>query len=160
MIAKTKKFALDPTVYVMTNFKNLVIDHWWIILLIPVPFIAGAYLVPDYSSWFIGTAIAGPILYLLFWLIQFAGATKLKEMEIMFQKLSYEIDSRQIMMKVKANQGMPIQWNMIKSARKSKDSFVLKISRAQIIHLPFDTFQSKQHVQFVESILRRKDLIK
>ena len=138
----------------------MITDHWWIILLIPIPFVVGGIFVPDYDGWFYGTAIAGPLLYLLFWLIQFAGATKLKEMEPMFQKLSYEIDSRQIMMKIAANQGMPIQWNMIKSARKNKESFTLKISRAQIIHLPFNVFSSKQHIQFVESILRRKELIK
>ena len=159
MIAKTKKFALEHTTYVGLAMKNILITQWWIILLIGLVCFIPALIWDDFDSWFIGLAITAPLLYLLFWLIQFAGATRLKEFELIFQKLSYEIDSRQILMKIKSNQGSQIPWSMIKKARKGKDHFVLIMSKAQLIYLPFSAFSSKHHVQFVESILKRKELI-
>ena len=159
MIAKTKKFALAHTTYVGIAMKNIIISQWWLILLIGLVCIIPAFIWPDFDSWFIGLAITAPLLYLLFWLIQFAGATRLKEFEMIFQKLSYEIDSRQILMKIKANQGSQIPWSMIKKAKKGKNHFVLIMSKAQLIYLPFNVFSSKQHVQFVESILKRKELL-
>ena len=76
-----------------------------------------------------------------------------------FQKMAYEIDSRQILMKVNAKEGMPVQWNMIKRVAITKDAFVLYLSKAQFIHLPFRIFNSDNDKKFLEAILKRKELI-
>lgn len=84
----------------------------------------------------------------------------MEQNKVIFEKLAYEIDSRQIMMKVNTKQGMPIQWNMIKKAEMPKDAFVLYLSKAQFIHLPHKIFNSENERKFLETILKRKELIK
>ncbi len=79
---------------------------------------------------------------------------------MIFDKMAYEIDSRQILMKINTKQGMPIQWNMIKNAEVRKDAYVLYMSKAQFIHLPFRIFNSENERKFMETILKRKELVK
>lgn len=78
----------------------------------------------------------------------------------MFEKLSYEIDSRQILIRLNAKEGSILQWSMIKKASKQKDHFLLEISKGQIIHLPFKIFNSDNDIRFMETILRKKSFIK
>lgn len=74
--------------------------------------------------------------------------------------MAYEIDSRQILMKLNAREGMPVQWNMLERAELTKDVFVLYTSKAQFIHLPFRIFNTENEKKFMETILKRKKLIK
>lgn len=159
MIAKTKKYELEPTKYVAYAMGNILKSQWWYIIG-PAIVIALGFVFPKFMWAFIITGALIPVLYLLFWLIQFAGATKVEQNKMMFEKLSYEIDSKQIMIKVKANMGMPMKWEMIQRAEKGTDHFLLVVSKAQIIYLPFNIFNSDNDVKFVESILKRKELIK
>lgn len=158
MIARTKKYELEPATYIGFAMANLLKQQWWYIAG-PLVIMALALVFPNFFWTFIITGISIPVLYLLFWLIQFAGATKVEQNKMMFEKLSYEIDSKQIMIKVKANMGMPMKWDLIQSAKKGPDHFLLVVSKAQIIHLPFDIFNSENDIKFVESILKRKALI-
>lgn len=80
----------------------------------------------------------------------------MEQNKVMFEKMAYEIDSRQILMKLNTKQGMPINWNMIKKVETTKDAFVLTMSKAQFIHLPYKIFNSENDKKFVETILRRK----
>jgi hypothetical protein len=54
---------------------------------------------------------------------------------------------------------MQMKWEMIKKAYKEKDHFLLVVSRAQFIHLPFSIFNSENDLKFTESLLKRKNLI-
>lgn len=105
-------------------------------------------------------ALLAYILYWVFWLIQFAGVTQMEQNKVIFEKMSYEIDSRQILMKLNTKQGMPIKWDMIKKAEITKDAFILTMSKAQFIHLPFKIFNSDNEKKFLETILKRKELTK
>ena len=80
--------------------------------------------------------------------------------KILFQKLSYEISSQQILIKLSSKQGMPMKWDQIKRARKAKDAFELFVSKAQVIYLPFKIFNSENEVRFLETVLKRKGYIK
>lgn len=159
MIVKTKKYQLPKKTYVKIGLLSLLKKQWWYgggpILLASV-----AFLLPQYKWWFIISALVIAVGYLLFWAIQFAGVTQLEQNKVMFEKLSYEIDSRQVLIKLNAKQGSPLQWTMIKHATKAKDAFLLEVSKAQIIHLPFKIFNSENDIKFVESILKRKEYIK
>ncbi len=159
MIVKTKKYQLPKKTYINLGIIVLLKKQWWYIL---GPLVIGciAFFLPSYKWWFIVPAILAPILYLLFWAIQFAGVTQLEQNKIMFEKLSYEIDSRQVLIKLNAKQGSPLQWNMIKEAWKGKDHFLLVVSKGQFVHLPFRIFNSENDIKFLESILRRKEFIK
>jgi len=159
MIVKTKKYQLPKKTYINLGLMELLKKQWWYILG-PIALGCIAFALPSYKWWFIIPAILIPILYLLFWAIQFAGVTQLEQNKVMFDKLSYEIDSRQVLIKLNTKQGSPMQWSMIKGAKKGKDYFLLIVSKGQFIHLPFKIFNSDNDIKFVESILKRKEYIK
>lgn len=157
MIVKTRKFKLATGKYIRLGMKNILKEQWWVLLIV-FAICSGAFIIPS-NWWFIGAGI-GFVLYLLFWLIQFAGMTQMEQGKMLFEKLSYEIDSRQVLIKISSKQGMPLKWEQIRRAWKGKDHFALVISKAQFIYLPFKVFNSDNQIKFVETILRRKGYIK
>ncbi|EKB50770.1 YcxB family protein [Cecembia lonarensis] len=157
MIVKTKKYQLETGTYIKLGLINILKEQWWVGL-IAVAIACGYFWIP--SWWWISMAILAYVLYWLFWVIQFAGVTQMEQNKVIFEKMAYEIDSRQILMKLNTKQGMPIKWDMIKNAELNKDAFILTMSKAQFIHLPFKIFNSENDKKFVETILRRKELLK
>lgn len=157
MIVKTKKYKLETGTYIKLALTNILKEQWWVFL-IALAIMCGYFFIA--SHWWITGALIALTLYILFWLIQFAGVTQLEQNKILFEKLSYEIDSRQVLIKVNTKQGMPMTWNNIKKAIKGKDHFLLIVSKAQLIHLPFRIFNSDNERKFIETILRRKNYIK
>jgi len=157
MVIKTRKYQLKSKTYIKLGFENILKEQWWVFLIALA--ICGGYVIIPSAWWFIGAGI-GLVLYGLFWLIQFAGLTQLEQGKILFERLSYEITSQQILIKLSSKQGMPIKWEQIKRASKGKNSFILAVSKAQLIHLPFKIFNSENERKFLETILRRKGYIK
>ena len=157
MIVKTKKYQLTTNTYIKIGMLNILREQWWV-LSIPVVISCMIFVIHSHW-WWIGSLIA-LILYILFWLIQFAGVSQLEQNKIMFEKFSYEITSQQILMKLNVKQGMPIKWETIKKAIMTRDAFLLIISKAQFIYLPFRIFNSDSEIKFMESILRRKGYVK
>ena len=158
MIVKTRKYKLNTNTYIKLAMKNILREQWWVFL-IALAIMCGYFIIP--SIWWIIGALIALVLYILFWLVQFAGVTQLEQNKILFDKLSYEITSQQILIKVNPKQGMPIAWNNVKKAEITKDNaFVLFISKAQLIHLPARIFNTDNERKFVETILRRKEFIK
>jgi hypothetical protein len=153
MIVKTKKYQLESKTYIKLGLTNILKEQWWVAL-IALAIACGYFWIA--SWWWISMAILAYLLYWLFWLIQFAGVSQMEQNKAIFEKMSYEIDSRQILMKLNATQGMPIKWDMIKKAEVTKDAFVLTMSKAQFIHLPFKIFNTENEKKFVEAILKRK----
>ncbi len=157
MIVKTKKYKLETGTYIKIGLLNILKEQWWVFI-IYLALCAMYFIIPSWW-WVIGASIA-LVLYFLFWLIQFAGIPQLEQNKVLFQKLGYEIDSRQILVKVSSKQGMPITWDMIKRATIGKNNFTLVVSKAQIIHLPHRIFNNENQIKFVETILKRKGLSK
>ncbi len=157
MIVKTKKYQLPTGTYIKMGLKSILKEQWWVIL-IALAIACGYFWIA--SIWWIIGALIAYGLYVLFWVIQFTGVTQMEQNKVIFEKMAYEIDSRQILMKINSRQGMPVQWNMIKKAELTKDAFVLYMSKAQFIHLPFRIFNSENEKKFMETILRRKELLK
>jgi len=157
MIIKTRKYQLPKKVYIKMGLINIIREQWWVFA-IYLAIVSGHFIIP--SHWWITGASIALVLYFLFWLIQFAGVSQLEQGKMMFEKLSYEIDSRQILIKLNPKQGMPIKWEMIKRAAIGKDHFMLAVNKAQIIYLPFKIFSSDAHLKWMETILNRKGYIK
>ena len=157
MIIKTKKYQLETGTYIKMGLKTILKEQWWVIL-IALAICCGYFWIA--SIWWIIGALIAYGLYVLFWAIQFTGVTQMEQNKPIFQKMAYEIDSRQILMKLNAREGMPVQWNMIKRVEVTKDAFVLYLSKAQFIHLPFRIFNTENDKKFLETILKRKELIK
>ena len=157
MIIKTRKYQLKSNTYIKKGLLNLINDQWWIFIIFII--ICSGYVWISSFWWVIGASI-GILLYFLFWLIQFAGMTQLEQGRYMFERLSYEISSQQILIKISSNQGMPIKWENIKKAYKKSDGFLFKINKVQLVFLPYKIFNSENEIKFVESILKRKEYIK
>jgi len=157
MIVKTKKYKLDTGTYVKLGMKNVLKQQWWVFLIAIA--IACMSLFIWSIWWIIGAAIA-LVLYLLFWLIQFYGIPQLEQNKILFDRLSYEISSKEIMIKVNPRQGMPLKWDNIKRASMGKNYFLLVVSKAQLIYLPFKIFNTDNERRFLETVLKRKGFIK
>jgi len=158
MIVRTKRYKLPTGTYIKLGMKNILREQWWVFL-IALAIASGTFFIPT-TSWFIIGALIGLVLYFLFWLIQFAGVTQMEQTKILFEKLSYEIDSRQVLIKISSKQGMPLKWENIKRARIGKDHFLLIVNKAQLIYLPFKIFSSEHQRKFIETILKRKGYIK
>lgn len=156
MIVKTKKYQLTTNTYIQLGLKNIVREQWWVFL-IALTIISGTFFVK--TIWFVIGGIVGLLLYFLFWVIQFYGITYLEQNRVLFERLRYEISSQQIIIQLTSKQGMPIAWEQVKRATQGKDHFLLVISKAHLIYLPYKIFNSNHEIKFVETILKRKALI-
>lgn len=157
MIVKTKKYKLETGKYIKIALAGVIRQQWWVIL-IALGIMAGSLII--WSHWWITGALIAYGLYILFWVIQFAGITQLEQGKVLFEKLSYEITSQQILIKLNTKQGMPIKWEQIKRAKKTKSGFVLWMSKVQIIYFPFKVFNTENERKFLETILKRKEYFK
>ncbi|MBR9997911.1 MAG: YcxB family protein [Cyclobacteriaceae bacterium] len=157
MIVKTKKYQLSTGKYIKLGLINIFRAQWWVVL-IALAIAAMTFVIPSHW-WWIGALIA-LVIYGLFWLIQFAGITQLEQNKILFERLNYEISSHQILIKLNPKQGMPMKWETIKKVQAGKDFYLLVISKAQFIYLPYRIFNSENDRKFMETILRRKNYIK
>ncbi|OJW66920.1 MAG: hypothetical protein BGO68_01700 [Candidatus Amoebophilus sp. 36-38] len=157
MIIRTKKYKLPNRVYILLGMKNIIREQWWVFL-IAIGILSGTFFIK--TIWFVIIATVGLILYFLFWLIQFYGVTQLEQNQLIFERLGYEITSQQIMMQINTKQGMPILWEQVKRASQGKDYFLLVITKSHLIQLPYKIFNSKNEVKFVETILKRRGLLK
>jgi hypothetical protein len=162
MIVKTKKYQLPKKTYRKIGLSNVLKTQWWL----PVSIFFGVIVLNlllnlVYTNiWIYIFAPIGLLLYYLFWWVQFTGAPELEQMKPMFEKFTYEISGKEILMKKNAKEGMQMKWEMIKSAQKTKDAYLLMFSKAQFIYLPFKIFNSDNDLRFTDAILRRKNLLK
>ena len=156
MIIKTKKYKLDTNTYIQLGLNNIMREQWWVFLN-ALTIMSGSFFFK--TLWFVLGANIGLLLYFLFWIIQFYGITYLEQNQLLFERMRYELSSQQIMMQVTSKQGMPIAWEQIKRAVQGKDYFLLVISKAHLIHLPYRIFNSNHEIKFVETILKRKALL-
>ncbi|NLR91062.1 MULTISPECIES: hypothetical protein [Flammeovirga] len=173
MTIKTKKYQLEANTYVKLGLMGVMKELWWFWLIPGAIAIAGAAWEPG-RWWLIGGAIFLSVLYVLFWWAQFMGATQMEQSKVFFEKLSYEIDSRFIMMKKNAKEGMPLKWEMVKSVKVEKDAFVLILGNDNIeaskiqkffasklgmpLYLPFSIFNNGQE-KFMMKLLERKGFV-
>ncbi|MFD1819814.1 hypothetical protein SAMN04515674_103372 [Pseudarcicella hirudinis] len=159
---KTKKYAFEKNKYISLSMRQLIQKQWFwgfvplgIIFLNVILNLTGAY-----KNWWIYVfAVLGAVLYLAFWAIQFTGVTQLAQYKQLFDKYRYEIDSRQILMKLSDQEGGVIKWDMILSAYKDKEAYILTMGKFQFIYLPFTIFTSENDKKLMDKILRDKGFI-
>ena len=157
MNVRTKKYKLETGTYIKLGLMNVLREQWWVFLIV-IAICSGYFIIPS-NWWFIGAGI-GLILYILFWIIQFTGVTQMEQSKILFDRLGYEINSQQVLIKLSSKQGMPIKWENIKKARVGKNHILLVVNKVQLIHLPFRVFNTENERKFVETILKRKGYTK
>lgn len=184
MIVKTKKYALDQKTYINIALRQWVKDNWkW--LLIPLALIALNIIL--YATgvfnhyWPAIVILLLTILYVLFWAVQITGIAQMEQSKALFQKYIYEIDSRQILMRINAKEGGILRWNQIDSVIKDKEAYIFflnnaeamanvkaswiaktvtkGLAKAQFIYLPFNIFTSDNDLRFTDALLKRKGLL-
>ncbi|TAE32330.1 MAG: YcxB family protein [Cytophagales bacterium] len=184
MIVKTKRYAIDQKTYINVALKQWLRDNWKYIF-IPIALIfvnAILGLTGIYPNiWIYVTIFVLTILYVLFWAIQITGISQMEQSKPLFEKYIYEIDSRQILMRINAKEGGLLKWEQIKAVEKSKDAYIFfldnepamrgikanwfakfvtrGLAKAQFLYLPYTIFNSEHDQKFLETILRRKELI-
>jgi hypothetical protein len=184
MIVKTKKYALDQKTYINLALKQWLRDNWkWgliplvLIILNIVLFATGTF----NHYWPAIVIFLLTVLYVLFWAVQITGIAQMEQSKALFQKYVYEIDSRQILMRINAKEGGILKWDQISSVNKDTDAYILYLdnaeatrnvkaswlakivtkglAKAQFLYLPFSIFNSEQDMKFTDAILRRKGLL-
>ncbi|MBC3788507.1 YcxB family protein [Spirosoma utsteinense] len=184
MIVKTKKYALDQKTYINIALRQWLKDNWkWafvplgLIILNAILNVTGAY--PN--IWIYVVIVVLTILYVLFWAVQITGIAQMEQSKALFQKYVYEIDSRQILMRISVKEGGLLKWDQISSVVKDKDAYILfldngdalksakanwiartvtkGLAKAQFLYLPFSIFTSEQDLKFTDAILRRKGFL-
>ncbi|MDT8887544.1 YcxB family protein [Aquirufa regiilacus] len=159
---KTKKYGLEKNKYIAMCMRQLFANQWkWAFLpLALVGLNVFLNLSGTYKNYWIYIFLAiGVIGYILFWLIQFTGITQLAQYKQLFDKYRYEIDSRQIFMKISDKEGGVIKWDMILSAYKDKEAYVLEMGKYQFIYLPLAIFNNDNDRKLMDKIMRDKGLI-
>lgn len=155
MIVKTKKFQFDKTQYIKFAMLNIAKEWWWAWL---VP--AAVMLIPVFYKNTLGRSIFIAllliVLYLLFWFIQFTAVTQLEQFKLIFERLRYEIDSRNIRVFKTDKEGFIIEWNKIKRVEKKKSGYLFVISKAQFLYFPYEVFQGEQSIKLLETILEKE----
>ena len=155
---KTKKYQLTSRTYIKMALLEVLRQQWWVGL-IALAIAAVGFLLPDYAIWFVVAAVVALALYVLFWVVQFVGVTQMDQFKVMFERFSYELNTKMIVMRVNTREGMQFGWENVQRAEKTKDAFILRVSRAQFIHLPFAIFNSDHDLRFTEALLKRKRLL-
>lgn len=159
---RTKRYALDTKKYIGLAMRHFVKSQLkWVLLPVALILINAILNLTDVypNIWIYVTILVGVVGYLLFWVIQFTGITQLEQYKPMFEKYIYEIDQRQILMKINAKEGGVMKWDMIKEGYKNKDAYVLVLSRGQFIYLPYTVFNSEHDMKLFDRILKQKNLI-
>jgi hypothetical protein len=157
MIVKTRKYKLETGKYIKIALVGVLRQQWWVGLIV-LGIMSGSLII--WSHWWITGALIALALYILFWIIQFAGITQMEQGKILFERLNYEITSQQILIKISSKQGMPIKWDQVKRAKKSKAGYILWMSKVQLIYFPFKIFNTENERKFIETILKRKEYLK
>ncbi len=184
MIIKTKKYALDQKTYISLAMRSWVKSNWyWGFVPLGLIFVNAILNVTGvYPNWWIYLVIVLlTILYVLFWAVQFTGITQMEQTKSLFQKYVYEIDSRQIMLKLNAREGGILKWDQIRSVTIDKTAYVMVVSNdqamngmkvnwlakivakgmknAQFLYLPYSIFTTENELKFMDTLLKRKGFL-
>lgn len=174
---RTKKYQLDKKVYSSMALTQVWKKDWWHAV-IPL----ALFLIPaifSFSWWWVAFAVIFTILFVLLRSAQVMGVTQVEQGNPLFEKLMYEIDQRQILMKRNEREGMALTWDMIERSRKDNDGFMLWLKPAAgtemptgwkgwiartfkvpvFLLLPTRIFNSPNDIKLMESLLRRKSLL-
>ncbi|WP_187262262.1 hypothetical protein [Pontibacter beigongshangensis] len=174
---RTKKYQFDKNTYTTMALKQIWRKDWWYAL-IPL----ALFLLPtlySFSWWWVASAIVVTILFVLIRSAQVMGVTQMEQSKVLFEKLYYEIDQRQVLMKRNDREGMALTWDMIDRATLKDDAYLLWLKEPGadqlpkgfrgwlartfqvpvFFHLPFRIFNSPNDIKLMESMLRRKNLL-
>ncbi|MEM9569406.1 MAG: YcxB family protein [Bacteroidota bacterium] len=157
MIIRTKKYKLATSRYIKTCYWEIMRSKWWVLSLFTI--VIGTLFYTNHAYW-ATFVIVLLLLFLAFYFFQLYAVTVMPNNKLFFERLSYQISSKQIMVQITSKQGMPIMWDQIKFVRKKKSCFILFLSTAQFLYWPYRIFNTLQEIKFLKMLLKRKKLLK
>lgn len=174
---RTKKYQLDKNVYTRLALGQVWRKDWWYALIPLVLFLLPAIF--SFSWWWVAAAVVVTILFVLLRSAQVMSVTQMEQGSPLFEKLTYEIDQRQILLKRNEREGMTMTWDMIQKVQKTDDAYMMWLqppNDAQMpggwkgwlartfqvpvfIQIPYRIFNGPNDQKLLESIMRRKNLL-
>jgi hypothetical protein len=177
---RTKKTQLTAERYTEIALKRLWKKQWWVLVALAGFGVVLALIWP--SWWVLAIVVALALLHMLFWGAQVSGVTKLDQTKILFERVFYEINPRQFLLKRNEREGAELKWEMFERAERLPNAFLLSFSSTpppgappatklqrvltwlgagelQFLLLPFDIFLKPADLKMMEATLRRKNLL-
>ncbi len=132
-----------------------------------------------HSWWWLVLAVVLTILFVLFRSAQVTGITQMEQSKPLFERMNFEMDNKQILLRVGPEKAMQLTWDMIGRARRDAESYLLYLKpgtppegtaawRAWMarafdvpvfLHLPYKIFNADNDRKLFEAMLRRKNLL-
>lgn len=174
---RTKKYQLDTNTYNRLAMTQVWRKEWWYAL---IPFAIGVLPALIWPSWW--WLLSGVLLTVLYVLLRsslITGVTQMEQTKPLFEKVNYEADNRQLLVKLNDRQGMNLNWDMIDRARLTPEGYMLWLKQGEapadlagwrrwiartfdapiFLLLPQRIFNSPNDIKLFEAILRRKNLL-
>jgi hypothetical protein len=174
---RTKKTQLDTNTYTRLAMAEV----WkkdWPYALIPLAIgLLPAVFLP--SWWWIALAVVLTLLFVLLRSAQVTGVTQMEQSKPLFERMSYEMDNRMLLLRVSAEKAMQVGWDNIDRARRTDDGYQLYLKPGippaglaawrvwvartfdvpVFLLLPLRIFNSPNDLKLFEALLRRKNLL-
>lgn len=156
----TKKTQMEVKQYIQLGMKK-VIRKFWYAFLVPPAIIIPGFIWTGALVWLIVGALLVTILYFLFWYVQFYGLSIAPQGKALFERQLFAITPDFVgMMKSETDpQGMMIPWDKVTQVDRTDKEYVLHLTLAHMVIIPFEVFKSQQDQNFTEAILRRRNLL-
>ncbi|QHL88081.1 hypothetical protein GU926_11820 [Nibribacter ruber] len=174
---RTKKHQQDKNDYAKMAMAQVWKKEWWRALIPLVLFSLPAAFA--FSWWWVAAAVLVTVIYVLLRSAQVMGVTQMEQSNPLFQRVNYEIDQRQVLLKLNEREGMNIGWDMIERAANQKDGYMLWLKQPNadqlpagfkgwlartftvpvFLHLPHRIFNSTNDLKLMDSLLKRKNLL-
>jgi hypothetical protein len=174
---RTKKTQFETNTYTRLAMAEVWKKDWPYAL---IPFAIGllpAIFLP--SWWWVLLAVVLTLLFVLLRSAQVTGVTQMEQSKPLFERMSFEMDQRQLLLRVSPEKAMQLTWDMIGRARRDADAYLLylkpgtppeglapwrlwiarKFDVPVFLHLPLRIFNSPNDLKLFEALLRRKNLL-
>lgn len=174
---RTKKYQFDTNTYTRLAMAEVWRREWWYAA---VPFAVG--LLPAlfvHSWWWLALAVVLTVLYALLRSAQVTGVTQMEQSKPLFERMSYELDQRHIVLRQTEQKALAMSWESIGRVRRDPDGFRLYLKPGEapaelagwrrwvartfdvpvFLHLPLRLFNSDNDRKLFEALLRRKNLL-
>ena len=173
----TKKTQFDTNAYTKLAMAEVWRKDWVYAL---VPFALG--LLPAivwHSWWWLALSFVLTLLFVLLRSAQVTGVTQLEQRKPLFERMSFEMDQKQLLLRVSKEKAMQLTWDMIAKVRRADEAYLLYLKPGVppegtagwrlwiaktfdvpvFLHLPLRVFNSDNDRKLFEALLRRKNLL-
>ena len=130
MAIRTKKHQLDTNTYTRMAMGRVWRREWWYAL---IPFAVG--LLPAiiwHSWWWLALSFGLTLLYVLFRSAQITGVTQVEQSKPLFEKMAYEFDNKQIVLRRNEKEGMRLTWDMIGEVKREPAGYLMLLKSPEL----------------------------